>query len=369
MAGTVQAKKCCCACWYRVPICPCEPDEERFPLYIPCALLEAFFDAHPELENHLVFKFWDGLNWLCYDMQRLDELIVHVIPDEPPPIIIDIPDEDDWYPPPLDDCIFCCPNPCCPICWGNPNHEGCCWHPDDVLTVTVEWEETYTIHYCCLPDGGIEWVYCEPGTATCEYDLVACDPCGVLWMKRPPAQCTHDPTDCLWSWWLFVCYPCDLPLCWTNSEDMNCGGPCDGPMVCADILPACCPPENEPHACTLIATDDFDPCSCWGLHVSYDCEYPAIIDCPNWSGGGPPPSWPPPPGWGVGGLCTCGNQRWTYRLEITPTCFSWPPGNTWFTGGMCFPEPPDEPPAAPPGSPPRSSKTPDGGGAPEPGAG
>lgn len=340
MSGTTQAKKCCCGCWYRIPICPCEPDDEQFPLYMPCAIMEAFFEARPELGGHLVFRFWDGSNWLCYDAQLDPAFIVHVIPAPPPTpiVLLDFPPEDHWYPPPFDDCIFCCPNACCPACWGAPDRDACCWHPDDTLTSTVTWEGHTKTHKCCLPEGGIERVVCQPGYATCDYDMAGCDACGVLWVKRAPQQCSHDPTDCLWSWWLYVCYPCDLPGCWTNSEDMECGGPCDGPMVCADLLPLCCPPENEPHACTLVVSDDHDGCSCNGFRIQWDCEYPKLIDCPNWGGGGVPPSWPPPPDWG-NDLCVCGNERWKYELTVSPSC--------QFVGGaypsgFCVPEDPGE---------------------------
>jgi hypothetical protein len=326
----VQAAKCCCACWYRIPLCPCENDPETWPLYIPCDILEAFFDAHPELGNHLIFAWWApdaSDNTLCYEMREDETLKVSEIPPDPPAIILDgPPDEATWFPPPFDDCRYCCPNPCCPACWGRPDHGACCWLPPaDESFARVHMSAVQVRQYCCIPALGFNITFCSEETVIGAYDLVGCDGVGALWIKRP-----GEP-NCLWDWWLFTCYP-GPGTGWTNSEDMECNQPCvTYGDTCIDILPFCCPKEGEEPGqpvggffpwCVPNVSDDPPGHPCAGAAWGWNCMYATAIDCPGWGGGDP------------GELCTCGWQSLTLEFHTPVECEFVGDG---YPDGACFP--------------------------------
>lgn len=302
MSWSTQAAKCCCACWYRIPICPCENDEETWPLYIRCDLVDDFFAAHPEL-GHLVFSRWDpnaSDNTLCYDLIPLDVLKVSAIPPVPIPIILpEIPPEDTWFPPPFDDCVFCCPSPCCPPCWGYPTAAGCCWLPGQLGQATVQYSRTQTNWICCVPHEGTEVIVCEAGSWNADYELVSCNSVGALWLWQ-------SGDDCLWDWWAFTCHvepPEGGDQGWTNSEDMECARPCFTEGGCIDLLPFACPSEDQggpgepiggffPWCIPMFSSPGgggHNPIrlACDGAWWGWKCMYASVLDCPRLSQGDP----------------------------------------------------------------------------------
>jgi hypothetical protein len=331
----LQATKCCCRCWYRIPLCPCEPDDETWPLYIPCDLVDAFFAAHPELNNHLVFDRFDPNAEdfkLCYELLPLDIWKVPEVPSVPPPIILDqIPPEDTWYPPPFDDCAFCCPNPCCPPCWGQPDADACCWLPGEIAHAKATVSEIITTWLCCSPSGGQEVCTCPGIVYEADYELVSCDTGGAVWAKMIGEE------DCLWDWWGFVCYhePPTGDLGWENSEDMDCEQFCSCEGFCLDFLPFCCPKEGEEPGqpvggffpyCNELLPIDFTNCLsvAWG----WECLYASIIDCPGWGGGDPDE------------LCTCAWQTLLFEFDTIEECFFYPLDSGAWPSGICFPDAP-----------------------------
>ena len=316
MTNPLIQKKCCCGCWYRIPLCPCEDDPEQFPLYIICSVLEDFFDQHPELGNHLVFEFFDGTNFLCYDMQLDPGLKVGILPDnaieltEPPP-------PDTWFPPPFDDCIFCCPSPCCPPCWDRPTSAPCCWWPGCDEGVAEYTASAITTVWLCCDGVNTETVECQAVAKAARYEIVACTSVSVLFW-----WCDGDP--CMWTWWEFFCFGAGNPG-WSNSLDLACPAECvttcEPNHCCFDFLPFCCPDEGQecfPFCCYRLSTDDPDH-SCTSVSWQERCPYATVIDCPGWDG--------------VDGstLCACAEQEFTFSFATTLSC----DGEGTYPDGLC----------------------------------
>src|SRR3990170_3226648 len=200
MAG-VQAAKCCCNCWYRIPLCGCEDDKEVNPLFLDCPQVQQFFLDHPELEGHLVFEYFDGEHFLCYDMRPKANLKVTILPPnavvlpEPPP-------PETWFYPD-NDCVFCCPNACCGPCGTGPGGSPvCCYRLGDTGTLTVDIQGTTTNEMCCNT-GLVTTTVCPAMHYQAQYAVTSCSDAEVVFSRLP----NQGPGECLPGELVYNCYP------------------------------------------------------------------------------------------------------------------------------------------------------------------
>ena len=162
-------KRCCCACFYQVPLCNCEEDPPPCPLYVTCALLEAFFDLHPELDGCLVFELFDGTYYLCFRACEDPGLKVNAIPPDAC-LLEEIPPEETWFP----SCNTCCASECCVPCHtGEGNDPVCCYKLGDLGTFTLTASGFTVTSFCCVDGVTSSWG-CPAFSYEAEYELIAC---------------------------------------------------------------------------------------------------------------------------------------------------------------------------------------------------
>lgn len=287
---------CCCGCFYKVLLCACEndrcccggelPPTNPCDLYIGCAPMDQFFDDNPGFDDHLVFGLFDACApdaECCYVVTR-DANQVNAVPPEG--ILIDIPPPATWYLPPFDDCLFCCPSPCCQACCLEPGiNPACCFRPDmDELTVSIS-RAAFTITENCNVGGTV--TTCAALAAMRTYEMAGCH----LWLPVFGDSCTYS----------FVGLTC-LPPGWFTSEDHTCTNLCDTQGLCGDVEPCIgfCALDD-----VSVAVDLPDLCDGFGFDVTSE-----ILD--TYTFGGMPP-------------CTC--QDIVLRVRISApaqSCFNFP---------------------------------------------
>jgi hypothetical protein len=266
------AKRCCCGgCWYRVPPCDCEDDDEPCRLYIDCALLEEFFDLFPELEGCLTFELFDGENDLCYRACEDEKFKVTVLPPEACELE-EIPPSNTWR----DTCNTCC-GECCPPCHtGAGGEPTCCYKVGDTGVATLTSGGFSAHSYCCI-DGVTSSFSCPTFTYSASYELCECG--GVVMF------CRSGGNPCMPPWLLYncndfggwdrgpsFCYavdPCTLPQ--PCPGGCNCNFPSTWCGACAAAGGECCSggspgpgpqpgPEDDPCAGIPMPDECFTNC-------------------------------------------------------------------------------------------------------------
>ena len=336
---------CCCeeGCWYRVPLCDCEPDQEPCPLFISCTIADAFFDANPAYNNHAVFELFEPSvpdNILCYDMRRDPALIVTVLPNG----ACELTDMPSVYPVELNVCAYCCPG-CCPPCLSGPitgcQEPRCCYDLGDLATLDVSEPATHTEQFCA--NDGVLWkMDCPARHWNATYEVVDCDGQSVVFLQNGGDTCLAP---------ILILHCCPEPGGWKcscpilNQED-SCTcfcpivdpcecvipGPCTcGPNTCCDscftLGGICCllfPPQLGGGPCGSIPTPDSDPRTCQE-YISRTGTVYTIFDASSCSNC----NQPAPPGFNP--THTCGCRINVFHFTGFPSC-EWDP-NT----GLCVP--------------------------------
>lgn len=233
--------RCCCACFYLIPLCDCEDDPAPCPLYIPCALLDSFFELHPELEGCLTFELFDGEHYLCFRACASPEFKVNSVPPNAC-LLEEIPPEETWFP----SCNTCCASECCgPCATGVAGDPVCCYKIGDLGTFTLHAGGFTVTHYCCVDGVTTSWG-CPPFTYSAQYELVACGG-PAMWVRiggdtcLPPWILYHCNDFGGWEYPDHSCFtvdPCALLL----DPPAPCFGsfPATYCAICADPSGICC---------------------------------------------------------------------------------------------------------------------------------